>query len=178
MNKIFALVLLAVFAGVANAETRYVSVTPVVDTSAYAAKDVVGGASAALGSGILTFAVPKCGPTRVSSVILTDKSDNATEYDIVLFKSLPTGTITDQSGFAPADASLTKMLPVINLATTDHFSFTDNGVSSLSSLNSSVFSVTSSSSGNVLYAVIVSRGTPTYATSGDVTLTLGFECTK
>lgn len=177
MRKLIVFIIFALVANTASADTRYVSVTPYLDSAAYAAKDVVGGVSAALGSGILTFAVPRCGPTRLSSVVLSDKSDQAVEYDIVLYKTLPTGTITDQSGFDPADTANLNALPIINLATTDHFSYTSNGISSLSTLNSNVFSTVSNSvGGTTLYAVIVTRGTPTYAGSRDLTLTLGFEC--
>jgi hypothetical protein len=154
-----------------QSETRYASATPVIDTSIYAAKDSIGG--------IMTFSNITCANNkrgRITSVVLSDKSDNAVEYDILTFKTPPAGTFTDQAASDPADADLLIMNPVINLATTDHFSFNDNGVSSLSTLGSNAISASTGSTPGNLYANIVSRGTPTYATAGDLTLTIGWTC--
>ena len=113
---------------------------------------------------------------RIVAVILTDKSDNATEYDILTFNSTPVGTFTDQATVDPSDSDLLRMNPVINIASTDHFSFNDNGISSLASLASGAQGYNSGNLPATLYVALVSRGTPTYAASSDVTLTLGFEC--
>ena len=153
------------------AQTNYVSVTPTVDTSIYAAKDSIGGVRA--------LSLIGCNSQRrgkITSVVLADKSDNAVEYDILTFNANPAGTFADQGAVDPTDADLLLMNPVINLATTDHFSFNDNGVSSLSSLRSNGVTYGTSSLPGTLYVVIVSRGTPTYASSSDITLTIGFEC--
>lgn len=153
------------------AETNYVSVTPTVDTSAYAAKDNIGG--------LQTLSLIGCNNKRrgkITSVVLTDKSDNATEYDIITFSSIPVGTFTDQAAVDPSDSDLLRMNPVINIASTDHFSFNDNGISSLSGLKSNGIAYVTSSLPGTLYAAIVSRGTPTYGSSSDLTLTIGFEC--
>lgn len=153
-------------------DLRFISRTPTVDTSAYAAKDDIGG--------LMEFAGLTCPGTKTGSIVgltLTDKSDNATEYDVVLFKSNPsTSTITDQAAFDPSDADLSKMLPVVNIETTDHFSFNDNGISSVSSLASRAWSTTGTFTDGTIYAALVSRGTPTYAASADITLMLIFEC--
>lgn len=169
MKKI--LLLCALVASPALAETNYVSVTPTVDTSAYAAKDNIGG--------LQTLSLIGCNNKRrgkITSVVLTDKSDNAAEYDILTFSSIPVGTFTDQAAVDPSDSDLLRMNPVINLASTDHFSFNDNGISSLSGLKSNGIAYVTSSLPGTLYAAIVSRGTPTYTSSSDITLTIGFEC--
>jgi hypothetical protein len=154
-------------------DVKFVSVSPTVDTSIYAAKDNIGG--------LLTFSASVCGPIKhgyVTGVMITDKSDNAVEYDLLLFKSSPSGTFTDQAATDPSDADLSLMLPVINIASTDHFSLNDNGISSLSSLRSQVWAVptSSSSSPGTLYGALVSRGTPTYTSTGDITVTLAIAC--
>lgn len=153
-------------------ETKYISVTPTVTaSSAYTAKDSVGG--------LMTFSNVSClGRTkgRVNSVMISDKADQSVEYDVVLFKSSPAGTVTNKSAFDPADADLALMLPVINLRTQDHFSWNDNGISSISSLSSGAVSSSGDGLPGTIYAAIVTRGTPTYASTSDITLTLGFVC--
>lgn len=153
------------------ATTKYVSVTPTVDTSAYAAKDSIGG--------VMTFTNITCQGSnkgQLVAVMVSDKADNAVEYDLLTFNSSPGGTFTDQATVDPSDADLLLMNPVINIASTDHFSFNDNGFSSISSLGSRVQAYNAETLPGTLYAVLVSRGTPTYATSSDVTVTLGIQC--
>jgi hypothetical protein len=150
-------------------DTRTVSVTPTVDTLIYAAKDCIGG--------LLTFpniisSRSRCGIIR--AVTITDRSDNAVAYELVVFKSQPTGTFTDQAPFDPADADLPLISPVISIPSANHYSFNDNGVSSVSGLSSIVVSDTASANtGNMtLYACLITRGTPTYANAADVTVTI------
>lgn len=172
------LFLLLCFPILASADTRsdvrFISRTPTVDTSIYAAKDNIGG--------VLEFAGLTCPGTKTGSIVglmLSDKSDNAAEYDIVFFRTAVSASsnINDQAAFDPSDTDLaTNMLPVVNLETTDHFSFNDNGISSLSSLSSRAWSTTTTFAGGTIYAAIVSRGTPTYAGTADLTLTLIFQC--
>lgn len=158
--------------GQSRTETKWVSVTPTVTaSSAYTAKDAVGG--------LMTFTNLSCtnrGGGRINSVIITDKADQAVEYDVVLFKSQPAGTFTNKVTFDPADADLLLMMPIINLRSTDHFSFNDNGVSSLSSLNSGAWTTVTSGLPGTFYVSLVTRGTPTYASTSDITLTLGLVC--
>lgn len=187
MKKLIAILLALVFIANAEAQTpskivKWASVTPTVTAaSAYTAKDSVGG--------LLTFSRVPCGPKetgRVVAVIVTDASDNAMEYDLNLFRAAPTAStgaactgtkyICDKNAFDPLDAELVLMLPDINLASTDHFSFTDNGMSSLSSLGSSVYSIPGSLTNGTLYGALVARSTPTFANTNDVTVSIGVEC--
>lgn len=169
MKRLIFLCLLV--GSLASAETQYSSATPVIDTSIYAAKDSIGG--------IMTFSNITCNNKKkgaITSVQVADKSDNAVEYDLVIYKTPPAGTFTDQAAADPADADLLLMAPIINLATTDHFSFNDNGISSVSTLKSNAISASTGSLPGTIYGNLVSRGTPTYATSSDITVTLGFTC--
>lgn len=155
---------------VTRQQMKYIPLALTVDTSAYGTGDSIGGK--------LTFTNAVCSNSSsfvVQSVIIADRSANAVDYDLVLFKSNPSGstTITDQAAFDPADADLPLILPVIRIEDTDNFAFADNSVSSLSSLSSGGF-VTAT--GGVLYGALVSRGTPTYANAADVTVTLGVIC--
>jgi hypothetical protein len=190
MKKI--IVFLALFvAGTAEAQvsrldTRWITGTNLagtaflVGTSIYAAKDAIGDDGASNISTIL-FSNVLCRESRtgrITAVALSDASDNAVEYDLLLFTSAPGGTFTDNNPADPTDADLLLMMPVINLASTDHFSFNDNGISSLSSLNSSAYSLTKdATTGSYnLYGVLVSRGTPTYTADTDVKVRLAVTC--
>lgn len=160
--------MLSVTASAQVADTRFVSVTPTVDTSAYASGDVIGGK--------LTFsnALPwRTGTGFLVSVTISDKAAQASDLDLVLFESDPdSSTFTDQAAFDPADADLSKVLTVVNFGSSSRFAFNDNGVKHVASLAVPIKG--RSSAGVVtLYGVLVSRGTPTFASSSDVTVKLG-----
>lgn len=174
MKKLILILLALVGTAQAQArhfETKYVTVTPTVTAGAYVAGDSVGD--------LMTFTNITCSNMQkgqITSVQVTDKSDNAVEYNLVMFKSLPAGTFTNDAAFDPADADLLLMLPVINLATTDHFSFNDNGISSLASLFSNGQGYSTTSLPGIIYASLVTEGTPTYGSTSDISVILGFRC--
>lgn len=167
------------FGQVPHRDVRVITVTPVVDTNQYAAGDDIGG--------IMTFTGLLCGPTKtglVESVTITDKNNQAVEYDVVIFSANPTSStstcpssgICDQQAFKPADADLAYLNPFINIQSTDRSSFSDNGMSSLSSLKSTIKSNTTGSDPGNAYVALVTRGTPTYATASDVSLRIAVSC--
>jgi len=143
--------------------TRCFSATPVVDTSAYATGDLIGGK--------LTFSPPAGtsyqGTGYIVSVSITDKADQAVDLELVLFHTNPSSTtFTDQAAFDPADADLAYVSSVIALASsTTFFTYNDNGVHFLGSLAIPF-------KGKTLYGALVSRGTPTFAAASDVTVTV------
>lgn len=148
--------------------TRFVSTTPVTDTAIYAAGDLIGGK--------LTF-FPTCrGPVNtgyITHVRVADKAATDVDLELVLWYSDPSATtFTDQAAFDPADADLATMLAVIPLDGDNSAQWADNGTYSVNNLmipircGANVVSRT-------LYGALVSRGTPTYASSSDITITLG-----
>lgn len=148
--------------------TRFVSATPTVDTGAYASGDLIGGK--------LTFSNAlraTVGTGYLISAEIQDKSAVASDLDLVIFASDPSSTtFTDQAAFDPADADLSKVVTIISFGSTSRYAFNDNGVKYVGSIvlplgkNAAPVSTT-------LYGALVSRGTPTFAASGDVTVTLG-----
>lgn len=176
--------------GVASAQpaiyqTKYVSVTPVVTVGAYSTKATVGNGpvgSDTAGVGVLKFTNITCPSSQkgsFTSVMISDAADNAVEYVVWPFRSLPTNVsgLSNGAAFDPSDTVLRTIgLPPIDLATTDHFSANDNGMSSLSSLSSNAFSSTPGILPSSLYVSLQVIGTPTYAAANDVTVTLGFRC--
>lgn len=159
----------------ANAQTvvkeqvKYIAVTPTVDTAVYASGDDIGGK--------LTFTNAVCSTASTFSVVsvaIADKAAEAIAYDLVLFKSNPSlTTFSDNQALDIDDGDLAKVLPIINIATTDQFTFADNSVSSLSSLRSGGF-VTAT--GGTLYGALVARGAADYDAVDDIIVTLGIVC--
>lgn len=152
-------------------ETKYVTVTPTVTAGAYTAGDAVGS--------LMTFENITCSNMQkgqITSVQVTDKSDNAVEYDLILFKSLPGGTFTNDAPVDPLDDDLLLMLPFIHLADTDRVSFADNGMSSLASLFSNASGYSATSLPGIIYAVLKTEDTPTYGSTSDISVILAFTC--
>ena len=152
-------------------ETKYVTVTPTVTAGAYTAGDAVGS--------LMTFTNITCSNMQkgqITSVQVTDKSDQAVDYNLVMFKSLPGGTFTNDAPFDPSDDDLLLMLPVISIADTDHFSFNDNGMSSLASLFSNGQGYSTTSLPGIIYASLVTEGTPTFSSTSDISVIIGFRC--
>lgn len=165
-----ALAILAPAARPADAQTlprnlRCNFTQTVTASSAYASGNVVGG--------LIT-----CSPVAaagfggiVQSGVLRDKAGNAVNYDLILLDQSPSNsTITDKSAVALNTADLAKVVGVISfsgqtLAAASTMGFFTSGGLGLA------FSLTSGSS---LYGILVTRGTPTFASTSDVSGSLIF----
>lgn len=157
------------FAG-PKGETYFASATPTVDTSVYASGDVIGGKLQ------FDFSVRQAtGTGYVISAKIDDKAATTADLDLILFRKNPTGsTITDQLPFTPVDADLDKIIGIISFGSTSRFAFADNGVKYVGSLVIPIEGRTSTGlAQETIYGVLVSRGTPTFASSSDVKVTLG-----
>lgn len=168
MKKLLFLVLAIVFPQLVLAEgVACVSSTPVIDTSAYATGDLMGGKQTL--AGLLD---PNVGSGHVISVTISDKAAQAIDLDYVLFSQDPTGTtFTDQAAFDPADADLPYMAAPVNLGSSSRFAFSDNSIHHVGSLALPV-QVTGTGSKSTLYGALVARGAFTAATASDVTVTV------
>ena len=149
--------------------TKFVAASPTADTAIYASGDLIGGK--------LTFTNAvrsSVGSGYVVSVTITDLSAQASDLDLVLFKSDPTATtFTDQAALDIADADVPKVLGVVSFASSSRYAWVDNGVKHTASLLIPVRAETSAGLPNTsLYGALVSRGTPTFSASGDLTVTL------
>lgn len=169
MGKIIlvALLLFASNAAAQAIDSRITTVTPAVDTSAYATGEVVGG--------LLTFtdAVrPTTGAGILIAAGISDKSAQAQDLELVIFESSPSAsTLTDQAAFDPADADISKIVAVISFGSGSRFAFSDNGFKYVGSLAYPVRARDASGLvSGTLYGVLVSRGTPTFAAASDVSV--------
>lgn len=138
--------------------------------AAYASGDVVGG--------LLEIRVS--GPMQgvgalLAAVILTDLAKQSIAIDLILFGENPSGsTFTENGAITIADADLPKYIGTVHV--TDYTAFADNSAATAtpntpgSNLPISVVLPPSGS----LYGVLVVRGAPTYASTSDLKLRLGF----
>lgn len=132
-------------------------VTPVVTAGAYSANDVIGG--------LLTFKGLRGG--TLQGVTITDKAAQSVDYLLVLFDEAPTN-IVDNATFDIADADLSKIIRRLDLTAASHRqAFTDNAIYSRDSLDIPIRAQCAA-----LTAFLITLGTPTYATTSDITVVL------
>lgn len=145
-----------------NGRTTVLTVTPVLAVAgAYAVNDLVGTKNT------LADAVrASAGKGIIQSVVLADKAKQDARLDIIFFNADPSGsTLTDNGAATLVDADLLKVVGVVTILPTDYCDLADNSVASRCGIGLAF----AAAGGDNLYAVLVSRGTPTYA-AGDLQL--------
>jgi hypothetical protein len=134
---------------------------PVCDTSIYAPGDLIGG--------LLTFANAAriaAGSGTIQGVVMGDLAKQDAAIDIIFFSASPDGTtFTDQAALDVADADISKIIGVMKILASDYSDFNDNSVATKASFGLP-FKL---ASGTSIYACLVCRGTPTYASASDLT---------
>ncbi len=141
---------------------RATATPEITASSAYASGNAVGA--------LLTFA----GMARadgqggvLQTAILRDKAGQNVPYDLFLFDAAPAAP-TDKSAVALADADLAKCIGVVSFA----------GVVLGASAGKGIFTAAGLAlgykldAGTALYGILVTRGTPTYGGTSDVTVDL------
>lgn len=139
-----------------------VSVSPTVSTTTYATGDAVGS--------LLTFSnafLSSGGSGLLQRVALQFKSNQTTPMDLLLFDANPSGTtVTDNAAVAVSVADFGKLIGVVHV--TD---CTSAGTPSICQANGLAMAV-KATSGTSLFGILVSRGTPTLASTSDVQVQL------
>ena len=140
--------------------------TPVVSASAiYASGDAVGG--------LLTFSgLGGTGMGKILSINIIDKGHQKAATDVLLFRSSVTAT-ADNAPMALSAADALKTIGCFSIVTHDYVDCGSVSIATKSlGLNGFVDGVDDS-----LYGLLITRGTPTYATTSDLTiqLTVQFE---
>jgi len=140
-------------------QVRLVAFPTVSITPAYTAKDAVGGkltfANAARSTG---------GSITIQSVIVADKSQQQPSLELVLFDRDFTAS-SDNAAFDPADTDLPYIVGVIPVS--NWFDFNDNSVATRHGLQ-----VAAKLEGTDLYGQLVTRSTPTFVSTTDITVAL------
>lgn len=146
---------------------RKLTATPTVSTSpAYTSGDLVGG-KISLASATRVAGGTVGGTGVIQSVAIHDKGKQNAEIDVVFFAADPANTtFTDNGALTVHDTDLLTIVGHVKLTAADYISFVDNSIASRSGLGLP-FKL---DSGSTLYAALVTRGTPTYASTSDIKL--------
>ena len=141
--------------------TVVLTVTPTIDTAAYATGELMGSSEISLSPAVLQNGTrPASGV--IQSVVIIDEDAQEINIDVYFFDAEPSNTtFTDQAAFAPTDADLDALIGVA--AVTDWRSTSTNSIGQVHNLGMA-FELAASS--DTLYAVLVTRGAPTYSATG------------
>ena len=143
-----------------------VTVAPTVSTTpAYASKDAVGGwmefANVVRASG---------GWTVLEAVQVIDRDMDAADMDLTFFDRDISGTspVTDNAVFDPVDADLDYMVGIVPIFYASFGVFNDNATAHINT------NLVMKANGTSLWAVLVSRDTPTYTATTDLKVVCTF----
>ncbi len=145
---------------VQNGQNSTLTVAQTVTTSsAYTAGNAVGGlitlSNINRASGLSVF---------IQSVVVNSKSLQSTQFDLVFFNANPTGsTCTDKTTFSVATADAAKLVGAAHVS-----DWTASGLGSVGQMQQPPIGITPS--GTAVYACMVTRGTPTFTATSDLTL--------
>lgn len=146
-----------------------ISVTPTVSTSpAYTAGDSIGGKFT-----LTSAARTSSGQCKLASLMVYDKSGQFPAMDIILFNADPSAaTITDNAAFAISTDNA-KVIGVASVSNADFFS--TSGVEGVAQVPISRLGQVLRASGSAnLYAAVLARTTPTFASTSDLTFRFTF----
>lgn len=141
-----------------------VSVTPTITaSSAYSTGNALGG--------LLTLAKgANYGASTLRSLEIVDKAGQKAAIDVCFFRQSFTAT-ADKSALAISTADSLNSAGTVSVATGDYVSLGTPAVATKANL----WLVMTSDLDNNLYAQLVVRGTPTYASTADIILKCQFE---
>lgn len=145
--------------------SKVVTATPTISASPdYSSGDLIGT--------LMTFAAASDNARlgSIESVLLTDLAAQNAAIDVIFFDSNPDATtFTDNAALDIADADLTRICAIVKLAAADYSAFADNSAVQVGAQGRK-FALNGS---EILYACLVSRGAPNYASTSDLKLTVG-----
>lgn len=115
------------------------------------------------------------GGAMVVSAEVLDASTNAAALDLLLFNAdVSTASVYssgDNAALAVAAADLANLVGVVSFSTGDYSQFADNEIAVVNNIGLGVYMP----NGQDLYGVMVSRGTPTYTSTDDLTVRINIE---
>lgn len=153
--------------GAVGGNSNSVSVTPTITAGAYVAGNCVGGILTL--TNLLRVGGPGTGIWQ--SMLVIDKGNQKAPLDVLLFDSNPSGgTYTDHVAISSLTTDLSKLIRRVSIAATDYV--TVNGVA-IADLSSIARIIKGAAAATTLYAVLNTSGTPTYASTSDLTVRFG-----
>jgi len=140
--------------------------TLVCSTAAYTAGDSIGPLLT------LTHVWDFAGQAAIlQSIVVQDLAAQNSAIDFIFFDANPSATtFTDNGALTVADADLPKIVGTVSLLASDYVAFADSSAATVKTIALPVNPL----SGSSLYCALVARGTPTYPTGADVSLSFGF----
>ena len=154
--------------GLANSSV-VIEQTPVITAGIYSTGDALGGK--------LTFeysARRPGGTGTIMSLTIVDEADQGVALDLILFNKDFSAT-ADNAAIAISDADAINIIGIINVASGD---YTDTGANKTAELTNVKLKFkckedwADDNTGKKLYGQLVTRGTPTYAATNDITVKL------
>jgi hypothetical protein len=153
----------------ADGQLVSIQVTPTITaSSAYATGNALGGLLTLTNMGNFCF-------SSLRSVVVTDKANQKSAMDVLLFGRTFTAT-ADKNAIAISSADLLNMVGSVNIATTDYVTVGTGAVATKVGATGGIWLPMPVSGGdNTFYAQLVARGTPTYASTSDISVRFVFE---
>lgn len=148
--------------------SKVVTVSPTVDTSQYAALDVIGGELT------ITNAMRVNGGSGVlQAITIVDNDNEKAAFDILIMNAALTGTKADQGAIADNAADRTKFIGRIQVTAADYLSYVASS-QAIAQIRNIGLPVESAAASRDLYCVILATGTPTYTATTDLMLKFHF----
>lgn len=137
-----------------------VEVTPTLDTNAYTSGD-------RLGSIMTLDGVTEGGAqiTKLATIVIVDGDKQSQALDILFFDELPTVASADNAAIDITDAQMTdKCVGYVAVAAADFKALANSSVAVLKDVN--LYLKPAVAAEGKLYALMVTRGTPTHTAAG------------
>lgn len=150
--------------------SNVIEVTPTVSTSpAYTAEDQVGGIQT-LGNACRQ----QGGGATLISVAVHDKAKQSAALVLFFFDELPTVASSDNAAVDVTDAEMAgKCLGSVTVAATNYVNVSGSSMATVNSPNTALYMKSQDADGK-LYVVVKTTGTPTYASTSDLTFRYSF----
>ena len=136
--------------------------TPTVTVGAYSAKDAVGG--------LLTFADAarvSGGAITIQAVVVSDLAAQSAGLVLALYDRTFTNT-ADNAAFDPSDADALNCIGYVAILASDYVAFADNAIATVRNIG-----LPAVLNGTSLFGQLMCTGTPTYAGTSDMQVTVG-----
>lgn len=146
-------------------------VVPILDTNIYASGDFMGTIQEIKSA----FAKAENPISKLVSLAVVDNSNSKAAFDILFFESLPTIASADNAAIDVTDLNIAKCIGYISVAGADYITVDGTGdPNSIATVKNINLELKGTSASTSLWAVLISRGTPTYL-AGSLIFNYGFE---
>lgn len=150
--------------------------SPLIQTGAYTAGQVVGGLLE-LPQSVESYS----GVTEIINIGVADAANQKSALSFYFFSSKPTGTYTDGAAWNPSQADLNKIGALISVPTANYQSGSGQAFGDIGNVRKKVQATAATdqlspaSKSKSLWMVVVTTGTPTYGASGALQFSIGLD---